>query len=182
MKLGVRLQQNSNRIPAALRWENPPLPAQSAHTARTARTRQRGKEQIRAELLSQHKNRCQHICGIGIPRGWSWRSCSRSFQPLRRKAWHWRGPGSKRVEQPPRQRPEGREGWFLPEAALRAHSCLRLLRNPRQIHPNPCREQLHPSAPCPCCDWGKQVTLRGFEAFHREGFATRKLKTFFHWR
>lgn len=51
-------------------------------------------------------------------------------------------------------------------------------RNPSQAPSKPCRKQLHPSAPCPCRDWGKQVALRGFETFHREGFIIRKLKPF----
>lgn len=64
----------------------------------------------------------------------------------------------------------------------RADSCPGLRCSPGiqdRSRPNPCRKQLHPSAPCPRCDWGKQVALRAFEAFHREGFVTRKLKTFF---
>lgn len=113
MRLGVRLSQPAaltDRIRPALPWENRLLPAQTAHIARTARTRRWGKEQIRAEPLSRHKTRRQHIRGIGIPRGWSWRSCSCSFQPLRRRAWHWRGTGSKPLGQPLTAPPRGERG------------------------------------------------------------------------
>lgn len=46
----------------------------------------------------------------------------------------------------------------------RANSCRSLhcssgIRD--RSHPNPCRKQLHPPAPYPCCEWGKQVALRG---------------------
>lgn len=118
MRLGVRLSQLAvltDRIPAALPWDNPLLPAQTAHTAQTARTRRWGREQIRAELLSQHKTLCQHIRGAGIPRGWS---CSCSSQPLRTEVWPRHGPGSERSEQPPTAPPRGDRGTFLPESAL----------------------------------------------------------------
>uniref|UniRef100_A0A8C3UZF6 Transmembrane and coiled-coil domains 4 n=1 Tax=Catharus ustulatus TaxID=91951 RepID=A0A8C3UZF6_CATUS len=75
--------------------------------------------------------------------------------------------------------PEEKGGCTETDSCLRLH-CSSGIQG--RSHPNPCRKRLHPSAPCPCCDWGKQVALRGFEAFHREEFTTSKLKTFFHWR
>lgn len=71
MRLGVRLSQLAaltDRIPPALPWESPRCPARTAHTAPTARARQWAKEQIRAELLSQHKTRCHSTSvALGFP-------------------------------------------------------------------------------------------------------------------
>lgn len=159
MRLGVRLSQPAaltDRIPPALPRESPRCPAQTAHTAPTARARQWAKEQIRAECSASTKPAV-------TAHPWHWDSRRMELAELQPQfpappeesvalAWHWiKAFGAAAHGTSPRRE--------------RADSCLSLHCSSGiqgRSHPNPRRKQLHPSAPCPCWNWGKQVALRGF--------------------